>query len=195
MYNPHPRLTLSAAQVRAFWDRMSAHYRTQTVAKAEALEMRLCGRALSLIGVMPYEDFMDRYTTVWWRRVYPCFTPGQGDAEERWKHVVICTHEHQHVEQFCREGFAAYSARYLLSSRQRAIYEAEAYCCNLELAWRSGRPMPDIDRLADLLAEYQCAPADIAAARQIYAEAADRIRQGHVLTEATATALEILRTL
>ena len=158
--------TWSAAQVRRFWTRMCARYGTRLFDRARAAEMRASGWVLEALGIMEREVFMERYTTVWGHRIYPCFEPGEGDAQERWRQVVVCVHEHQHVEQYARAGGAAlYALRYLASPRQRALYEAEAYGCNLEMTWLRARLMPDLDVMAARLERYGCGPAHVALAR------------------------------
>lgn len=189
------RLTLDAARARRFWEEMCARYGTRVISKRRALEMRISARLLALSGVMDAETFMSRYTTVWWRRIYPSFEVGVGDVDALWSQLVVCVHEHQHVVQYERQGFLPYAARYLASSRQRALLEAEAYGCNLELTWlRSGR-LPDLDATARRLRAYGCDEADVAAARAFFEELAPEIEAGRYRSEAVAVACELFEEL
>jgi hypothetical protein len=181
-----------ADATRALWDTLCARYNTRVTHREHAPQMRLTGHLLGLSGFMDRHTFMTRYTTVWGRHIFPCFHVGEGEPEELWRQIVVCVHEHQHVEQFDRDGFIPYAARYLASSRQRALYEAEAYCCNLELHfWRTGQ-LVDLDELAARLGPYGCSKADQRAARAVFAACADALQRGHYTTRATCHALPLL---
>lgn len=184
--------TLTPEITAEFWERMCRHYGTRVIAKDRAPEMHFAGHALSLLGIMSHTTFMERYTTVWGRRIYPCFAVGDGDEDALWGQVVICTHEHQHVEQYRRDGFLRYTGTYLLDSRARALYEAEAYGCNLELAWLKHRSMPTPDVMARKLIAYGCDEGDVAAARDHFASLVFRIKSGTYRSAAVERALAIL---
>ena len=179
----------TGAQVRAIWQRMTALHGTRVIPKSRSWLMRAAGRALAWLGVLPYERFMTRYTTVWGRRIYPCFEPGQAStAQARFSHLIICAHEHQHVLQARRLGAVRMAAQYLLSSRRRALLEAEAYSCNVELTlWRTGQA-PDVDALAAKLGDYACSTQDQLLAAEVLRQAIARFARGP-LTEATAQVL------
>lgn len=169
---------------------MCEAFGTRVIEKHRAPEMRASSYLLNAVGIMSRETFMRQYTTVWARRIYPCFDIGQGDAEDRWGQLVVCVHEHQHVVQYDREGFAIYAAKYLANRRFRALAEAEAYLTQLELAyWRNDR-VPNIDALADGLLAYGCRSSDVQAARSVLQHGADRLRHGERgLTRANRWAL------
>jgi hypothetical protein len=186
------RYTPTAQDTRALWDAMCARYNTRVTHREQAPQMRITGWALGLTGFMKRETFMTRYTTVWGRHIFPCFVVGEGDAEELWRQIVVCVHEHQHVEQFDRAGFGPYAARYLISSRQRALLEAEAYCCNIELHWWRHGQLPDLDELTARLGPYGCGPEDRAAARAIFEGCARALRAGHMTTRASCHAIALL---
>jgi hypothetical protein len=169
----------TAEQTRAVWRALCARYGTRALPKRRAPEMRAAARALALGRILPADDFMSRYTTVWGRRIYTPFTVGEGDALERWSQIVICAHEHQHVEQYARAGgFWRYAPGYLLSTRRRALLEAEAYGCNMELSWWRHGVIPAPAHLANTLRDYGCAQADVDAARDALARRADRLARG-----------------
>ncbi|MBA2663082.1 MAG: hypothetical protein H0U74_12370 [Bradymonadaceae bacterium] len=179
--------------VEAFWQHMAQRFATRSRLKHDALRMRATAHALALIGVLEVPVFMERYTTVWGHTIYTPFVVGVAASDEAlWWQIVVCTHEHQHVVQFERDGQLAYMARYLGSSRQRALLEAEAYVCNMELHhWRHGT-MPDLQALAAKLRDYGCQPADIAAAHALYLEAAPAIEAGRIVSEASRVAIDWL---
>ncbi len=169
----------TAEQTREVWRTLCARYGTQVRAKREAPEMRAAARLLGLGRVLPADDFMSRYTTVWAKRIYTPFTVGEGDALERWSQIVICAHEHQHVEQYARAGgFLRYAPGYLLSTRRRALLEAEAYGCNMELSWWRYGVIPAPEHLANTLHDYGCTQRDVDAARDALAARADRLARG-----------------
>lgn len=182
-----PQLTV------AFWDAMMLHYGTRIVPKRDALEMRVTAHLLAGLKILDRDRFMNRYTTVWGNRIYPSFVIGEGNEDELWRQIVVCVHEHQHVEQFRRMGLPGFFSRYLLSSSQRAALEAEAYCCNLELNWTVRQKQTDVFSLADLLKDYGCRADDVAWARTFYSQHLEAL-QGGVLpsTPATRIGLAIL---
>lgn len=156
----------TARQTRAFWERMTRHYRTRVIHKRDALEMRLTARLLDTLNILERDAFLDRYTTVWGRRIYACFAPGEGDA--LWAQILVCTHEHRHVEQLQELGWARFHARYLGSARARALLEADAYATNIELHhWRHG-VLPALKPYADVLRDYACDESCRSAALEVY---------------------------
>lgn len=179
-------------QTREFWARFNAAWSTRVVQKHESPLMRASARGLQTIGIMSAHTFMTRYTTVIGKTIYPWFMVGEGDSDMLWRQMVVCVHEHQHVVQFERMGMAPYAAIYGLSRAQRALLEAEAYCCNIELHfWRSGELLPT-QPLADILLEYGCRPIDVARAKDVYEACHARLRAGEYRAEATKFALETL---
>jgi len=175
-----------------FWKHMCSHYGTRVISKEEAVEMRLAGRGLEWLQIMSHERFMNRYTTVWGTRIYPWFTVGRGDTEALWKQIVVCTHEHQHVVQFRREGLPRYAARYGLSRRERARLEAEAYCCNFELNWWRNGKLLDPESTAEILYDYGCREPDVELARREFEACRERLERGEIRNEATRVALSFL---
>lgn len=184
----------TSAHVTNFWAAMQAHYHTRVLAKSNAAEMRLAAAFLDRLHVLDTTSFMERFTTIIGRRIYAPFTPGiETPRHSLWSQIVICTHEHQHVEQHDREGKVLFSSRYLLSQSARAAYEAQAYTCNLELHhWRTGT-IPDTRELADRLTFYGVRAADIKAAHQTLSQAARKIQAGQSITPAAQRAIAWLQ--
>ena len=184
---------LDAERTRAFFDAMCARYGTRVKLKRRSPLMQASGIGLQLVGVMTHADFMESYTTVWRRSIYPSFTPGEGRPEVLWRQIVVHVHEHQHVEQWRRDGFLRYSTRYLTSTRARALYEAEAYGCNLELAyWRDETSLEPV-ALARKLAHYGCSPRDIDAATRRLEFIAEGVWRATYRSAAVEVALELFK--
>ncbi len=184
-------MELTRDHVRRVWAHLARRYGTVTVPKARSPLMRAAGLALHAGGVLDRRRFMEGFTTVIGRRIYAPFDPGGGEMSP-FALLDTCIHEHQHVVQLERDGRPRFWGRYLASTRARALYEAEAYTCGLELAWFAGRPMPDPRRVADVLRDYGCSEADRDAAAEVLARHAARIRAGRWVTEAFRAALEVL---
>lgn len=180
------------AQTIEFWRRMQQHYGTRVVQKPNSPLMRAAGQGLELIRIMSAHTFMTRYTTVIGRTIYPWFLVGHGDPEMLWRQIVVCVHEHQHVEQFKRMGMIPYAAVYAGSPLQRALLEAEAYCCNIELHfWRTGELLP-AQPLAKILLEYGCKPEHVQQAQHIYEACHERLKAGEYRAEASLFGLAML---
>ena len=173
--------------VVALWEFLSSHYRTQLVAKGESRFMKACGSALSLLRIQSRAEFMERYTTVINRTIYLPFELDTPGSEVRlWGRIAAGIHEHQHVAQAIREGFASFASRYLLSELARARWEAEAYGTELELMRWAGRPARSPDAIADGLRAYGCGDA----ARAVALAELERVAAStEVRTEATQLAI------
>jgi len=172
---------------------MSEHYGTRVIPKRDAPEMHATAHALHVLGVLPRERFLDDYTTVWGTRIYACFTPGaHPDARARWRRMITCVHEHQHVEQARRLGFARFATRYVLSPVRRAIFEAEATRCELELLHWRGEELPEPEALVARLGDYGVDTRARDAALEYYARAIPDVIAGGAPAEATQIALGIL---
>ncbi|MEM1350689.1 MAG: hypothetical protein AAGI01_19155, partial [Myxococcota bacterium] len=106
-----------------------------------------------------------------------------------------CVHEHQHVEQARAAGSVRFAARYVLSPVQRALFEAEATRCELELRhWRGG-PLPSPAQLVARLGDYGVDARAQHAALGYYLEAIPDVRRGNIRTPSAAVALDVLSTL
>ncbi|HMA91698.1 MAG TPA: hypothetical protein VKP30_03385 [Polyangiaceae bacterium] len=180
------------AVVSAFWKHMQSHYGTSLVNKLSSVEMNLLSQALDTLGILKKVEFLENFTTTIGRCIYVPFEPGVPRAGwDLWSQVVICVHEHQHVEQQRRLGIE-YEARYLADRASRAEFETEALRSNLELAyWRTGK-IPSTKALANTLSNYCCSAGDIAVASKQLALSALSIRCGAVLNEASKVALDWL---
>lgn len=179
----------TSAEVVAFWDAMARRYGSRTVPKASALEMRAVGRFLQTIRVLEAKAFQERFTTVIGRRIYAPFLPGDGaSAAARWRQICVCVHEHQHIIQLREAGRVAFSTRYALSRDARTTYEAEAYTCDLEMAyWRTGQ-VPATQPIARLLESYGVGAKHVARAHALLEANAARILSGERVTEAAEVA-------
>lgn len=184
----------TAAQVTAFWDAMQARYGTRIIDKSSAAEMRLVGWFLERIGVLDAATFLERFTTTIGRRIYVPFTPGTPTPRHGlWSQMVICVHEHQHVEQQDRDGAFTFALRYLISRAARAAYEADAYRCNLELHhWHTGT-IRSPRELAERLRSYGVREADIDVAETTLIAAARTVKAGGLITAASKVAVAWLR--
>lgn len=184
----------TSVHVTTFWDAMQARYGTRIIDKSSAAEMRLVGWFLERIGVLDAATFLERFTTTIGRRIYVPFTPGTPTSRHSlWSQMVICVHEHQHVEQQDRGGSFAFAFRYLTSRAARAAYEADAYRCNLELHhWHTGS-IRSPRELAERLRSYGVRDADIDVAETTLVAAARTVKAGGLITPASKVAVAWLR--
>lgn len=175
--------------VVAFWQFMQGHFGTRVMNKEDALEMQLLAQALNLLGVQDRARFLRSFTTTLVRRIYTPFEIGvPRDGWDLWRQVVVCVHEHQHVVQQARAGLR-FEIEYVVDPAARAAWEAEAYRSDLELHfWRYGAT-PSARKLAELLIDYGCRPADVEVAWKSLALSAASVRQGAVMNQATHVAL------
>jgi hypothetical protein len=179
-------------QVVTFWAHMQAHYGTCRINKLSSVEMDLIASALDALGILKRARFLERFTTTIGKRIYVPFEVGIPRAGwDLWSQIVVCVHEHQHVEQQMRLG-VEFEARYLGDRASRTEFEIEAMRSNLELEfWRWGTT-PSTKALAEQLYDYGCRSSDVAVAAKSLALTAVTIRCGAVLNEASKVALNWL---
>ena len=78
--------------------------------------MQSVARLLDAMGVLDAEEFLENYVTTVDRRIYVPFEIGEGNSSwGLWDQLVVCVHEHQHVEQLDRDGWLIF-ARVLRAS-------------------------------------------------------------------------------
>lgn len=187
--------------VRAIWSTFSQYYGTEVKSKADSQFMQTVGSFLDSFGVMDKKQFLEVYTTTINGKIYCPFTPGIPTGRiTLWSQLVICAHEHTHVEQEQREGWVRFAAKYIASDNIRAIeYEAPAYRTSLELNfWRSGgsSDLAGIPQaLAQRLKGYACGEAAIAAAEEALESAREDILAGNIVMPASIKLMQWLSSL
>jgi len=179
---------LSPELVEDFWAYMAKQYGTKVVRKSSSAKMKVIGRLLAALGVMSYGHFM-RFATTLKRTIYIPFEIGVADEHwSLWDQIVVCVHEHQHVEQYLEEG-SKYERRYLFRSAKRATYEAEANRSNFELFfWRYGF-LPDAAERARKLKHYGCSGLDIEVTEKYLLISGETIKRGGVINRSSKLAL------
>ncbi len=184
MSEPSPTLILS------FWAFMTGHFKSRVIDKKDAAEMKLVATFLDQLGILDKKAFLERYATTIGRRIYLPFTPGEpSNTWGPWEQMAVAVHEHQHVVQVDRLGLVTFGARYLTSSAQRAMFEAEAYRSNMEMQfWRFGT-LPDPKKIAQVLGDYAIGAQDGEFVRKYLEASAASIKRGAVVNVSTKVAL------
>jgi len=189
--------TPSPDTVKSFWDYMQQEYSSKIVAKDESAVMKVAATLLDTLNIQDKEQFMQNFVTTLHRTIYIPFDLGESHPQwSLWGQIRVCVHEHQHIEQGDRDGWATFSTRYVTSSSFRASYEAEAYGCDMEMEqWRLGSRFDPhkyaIDRPRSLKS-YGCSSEDIEQARQILSIRAGFVAQNLVETRASQRAIQWL---
>jgi hypothetical protein len=165
------------------------------VAKSGSIPMQAAGWALNTMGIMDASTFLRDYTTTIGKTIYVPFEIGVPRSEDDlWQNqVVTCVHEHMHVIQFTRDGKWVFCSRYLLSKAARALYEAEAYRCDMEMAYWRSAVMPSPKELAQNLTHYGCSPLDIEVAEKYLMASAQTIQHGGIISEPSKEAIRWLQ--
>lgn len=186
MAEPTPEL------VKQFWLFMTGHYGTQVIDRTRAPEMKAVGWFLDKIGIADKETFKTHYATTIGKRLYLPFNVGVEDnVWGLWEQIVTCVHEHQHVVQYVKDG-QKFQLKYLLRPGARAVYEAEAFRCHLELDWWRHKDMPETDDLIELMGAYNLRSVDLAVARKIIKLSRQTIELGGITNEASRLAIKWL---
>lgn len=180
-------------QVQTFWKYMLARFDAKVVDKRNSFEMQALAALLGKLGVMDPTKFLQHYATTIGRRIYVPFDIGVATADwGLWGQMMVCAHECQHIHQLDWLGPLRFGWKYLGSSATRAVLEAEAYRCQLELQhWRTGEIIP-AEKLTAGLKGYGCNDADIQVATRIIREASESVRRGAITNAASHVAIEYL---
>ena len=181
-------------QVRWLWAHMTRKYGSTVVDKSGSIPMQLAGWGLEKMGVMDAPTFLGDYTTTVGKTIYVPFEIGvPRSAADLYSQVIIAVHEHMHVIQFSREGTWTFASRYLLSKSARALYEAEAYRCDMEMEYWRSASMPSPRELAQKLQHYACSPLDIEVATKYLTASAQTIQWGGMVSEPSKEAIRWLQ--
>jgi hypothetical protein len=161
--------------------------------KNDALVMQVAAELLNALKIQDKDQFLKDFVTTLFNTIYIPFIIGVEDSRwSLWGQVRVCVHEHQHVIQGGRDGWAQFSSKYLTSSSFRAGCEGEAFGCDLEMEfWRTGQIL-NIDQRASVLKGYGCSDEDIEMVKQMLNIRADVVRQGVIETESAKVAIDWL---
>ncbi len=176
--------------VLAFVDHMRGHFLAQIADKRDAVIMRAASVLLDQLGIVEKTRFLENFATTIGRTIYLPFEPGVPSAGwPLWTQMVVLTHECQHIAQLDRLGAWAFFLRYVTKKAERAVLEADAYRCQLELYfWRTGQVLaPKL--LAARLQAYAVTATDIRVAEKVLVSSAETIKRGGVMTEAGRVAI------
>jgi hypothetical protein len=196
-------MKLTKRRVQDFWLYMSKHYDTTILQKNSDLtkiidvakdfsldalknagtEIHLIGLFLDKLGVMNVDKFLQDYATTLGERIYIPFEIGQEDHTSLKSQVRICVHEHQHVLQY-REEPLSFVVRYLADRAQRAMFEAEAFRCNLEVEYTLTGKVPSVTGYAEGLKAYNCTAEDVMVVEKALRLSKQTIEAGGITTKA-----------
>ena len=177
----------TSIEVKAFWAAFQAKYKTKVIPKSDSTWMQGISLFLDAIGVLDKNAFMNNYSTTIHRTIYIPFSIGVArKGQTLWQQMVTCVHEHQHVIQCDKEGMLVFDANYLTQQERRALYEAEAYRCNMEMYYWRTKEILSPEMLAAKLANYGCNATSIKLAETSLTSAAQTIiKGGGITTEAS----------
>jgi hypothetical protein len=178
--------------VRAFWSFMESVYGSKQIDKHDAPSMELLADVLQLLHIQDEDTFLNKFTTTIGTHIYTPFDLGvQTPDYPLWGQIVICVHEHQHVNQYRAEGLD-YLTDYIGSSSERAEFEAEAYRTAAELDWWRYRSIDSAQLLANHIEPYNVTPGDVDVARSMIQISEETIRNGGLVSDIATTAIEWL---
>lgn len=189
-------LSLTSVVVRELWTHMLLTFGATVEAKQDAQLMRIAAALLNTLNIQDKETFLKSFVTTIDKTIYIPFDIGIEGSNGQWSYwsqIRLCVHEHQHVLQGTREGWAAFDTRYLISSAFRAGYEAEAYGCDMEMEWWRHGAAFDVEAFAKAeplkLKRYGCKTKDIEQAQHMLLCRAALVKQGLIETGAGQCAI------
>jgi len=183
---------LDSDMVKSFWEFMRVHYNFHVLKKSDSRGMILIGEALDSMGIQDADTFLSRYTTTIGASIYVPFDIGAGSYDNLLSQIETCVHECVHIEQF-RKARAAFIARYLGNTADRADYEAEAYLTNIEMHFFLTGKLLNPRSLASNLIEYGCSDVDVSVVAKKLSMGADLVKDGAMISGPTLTAVKWLQ--
>jgi len=188
-----PPINPTPGDVKDFWAFMSRKYGTKVVQKGNALEMKIVGGFLDLIGVLDKDTFMKNYTTTVGTIIYTPFIPGFAvPGWDLFAQIRVCAHEHQHVVQYKNAGALLFAWDYVTSTAKRTMYEVEAYRTGMELTWRYLKQIQSAKAIAAGLKNYGCTADDTMVAEKALLLAVPAIKAGGLTTSVGRVSAEWL---
>ena len=133
----------SPDRMRELWRNMAARYGVTIARKRDTLAMQLVAAALEEMGVLDADAFLERYATTIGKIIWLPREPGD-PTWDALSQARLCAHEFRHVEQFDEDP--SLFLRYLSSTEERALAEAEAFACNLEVEFQLTCQRDELDR-------------------------------------------------
>jgi hypothetical protein len=109
-------------------------YEVPIIFKLTAPEMKIIGAALEAFGVLDADDFLSRFSTYLFGRVYLPFIPGTTGVYG--SELVSIVHEYGHAFQDARAGAGLEFELDYCNTAKRAVLEAECYALGACLAIR-----------------------------------------------------------
>jgi len=113
------------ADVTAVCNWMFTLYGVPLVDKRSAPEMRLVASVLHTFGILEPDEFMERFSTYLFGRVYLPFRPGT--TTDPASEIITIVHEYGHAFQDKRAGKGLEFEIDYLDTKKRAVIEAECY--------------------------------------------------------------------
>ena len=166
---------------------MQAKYGSAVANKNSSVLMQAAAKALSVIGVVNPDEFLKSYATTIDGIIYVPFEIGAADDTwDLWDQVIVCAHEHHHIEQQRKIGKATFDWRYLSDSSARAQFEAEAYACAVELDfWRYGKLSYTPESVARFIRGYGCSDNDVEIAGDRLRVLGETVLAGGIVNESS----------
>lgn len=179
--------------VKNLWKYMSNMYGSKIISKKDSSFMNVIGWALGVMGIQDKDKFMSRYTTTIGNTIYVPFEIGvEGEFHSLYSQIVICVHEHQHIQQSKVMGSMNYNVSYLLNKDERTRLEAEAYRSSLELSWYYFKNIPNTRMVAETLLNYGLNNSHVNTCQAALDSASRSVKAGLVLNQATRVGLSVL---
>jgi hypothetical protein len=188
-----PEIELTPEKLLAVCTALQSRYGTRFIRKDENALMVQIGTALQALGVLDCEAFLKRFTTTLLLDIYAPFEPGvPTPLHGLWSQLVVIVHEHVHVAQYLEDP--SFPIRYIVSSADRAHYEAIAYGTKIEIEfWRYGAVMTPTLEIAQHILNYGCGNDAVKVVDAYLTAFVPTVESGALINEPTRIALEVLK--
>lgn len=181
---------LTSKQVVDFANHMFSYYNVTPVLKRKSTLMKIAAWCMDTFGSMDKATFMSKYTVNLFGKIYLAYEIGNAEDKPLELQVANITHECQHTEQ--RRKNKCFEVKYATSTTRLALWEAEAYLCNMELHfWYTGRILSPI-KLSNLLFDYGCSAKEVLMVQNMFERAVPTVKEGLVYSEASKIAITYL---
>ncbi len=180
-----PKLTIN------FHKYMARKYKFKIVKKSDSDMMKVIAIFLSYLVSIKPEDFMKKFSTTIWDRVYVPYEIGKGNRSQLFRQICTITHESRHVYDFRKNSITP--LLYLGDKTKRTEMEFKAISTCLYLYWWRYERLPNIWEKVSILTKYGLDKTDIKVAYKCLLMQTPIVKKDKIANSVAKTAIRWLK--
>lgn len=185
---------ITYADAKSLTEHLAEKYGFVVKLKQDSDVMDIVGSLLDTFGIVKKGDFDQNFCTTLGNRMYLQFAPGSdvggwSPAEQ----IMVVVHEATHVVQFSK-GDIPYVCMYLLSTTDRARFEAEAYAAGSAIYYACTGTVLSGDQVRNDMRSYGVSGGDMEMVKKIIDTNNSIVQRGGVPSAVAREAIDWMRT-